>query len=177
MNGKHRALAALALSLTLAAATAAVAVAATPPTGIEDHNDRLLRNLQATQAERTQAAVAQARTMERDLAATAAVVAPAPVEDQNDRLLRNLQAVQAEGTQDAVARARAMERNLAPTPAVDVVAAQPIVRPDVAAPGAGVDVLATLLLGLVGGLVGGGAAIGGWTIATRRRVHRVAATV
>jgi hypothetical protein len=40
-----------------------------------------------------------------------------------------------------------------------------------------VDVLATLLLGLVGGLVGGGAAIGGWTIATRRRMHRVAATV
>jgi hypothetical protein len=40
-----------------------------------------------------------------------------------------------------------------------------------------VDVLATLLLGLVGGLVGGGAAIGGWTIATRRRLHRVAATV
>jgi hypothetical protein len=33
------------------------------------------------------------------------------------------------------------------------------------------------LLGLIGGLIGGGAAIGGWTIATRRRVHRVAATV
>ena len=131
MSGKHRALAVLALSLTLAAATAAAAVAATPPTGVEDHNDRLLRNLQATQAERTQAAVAQAR---------------------------------------------ALERNLAPTPAVDVVAAQPIVRPDVAAPGARVDVLATLLLGLVGGLVGGGAAIGGWTVATRRRTHRVAAT-
>jgi hypothetical protein len=132
MSGKHRALAVLALSLTLAAATAAVAVAATPPTGIEDHNDRLLRNLQATQSERTQAAVAQAR---------------------------------------------AMERNLAPTAAVDVVAAQPIARPDVTTPGASVDVLATLLLGLVGGLVGGGAAIGGWTIATRRRLHRVAATV
>jgi hypothetical protein len=132
MSGKHRALAVLALSLTLAAATAAVAVAATPPTGIEDHNDRLLRNLQATQSERTQA---------------------------------------------AVARARAMERNLAPTPAIDVVAAQPIARPDVTTPGASMDVLATLLLGLVGGLVGGGAAIGGWTIATRRRLHRVAATV
>jgi hypothetical protein len=54
-----------------------------------------------------------------------------------------------------------MERNLAPAPAVDVVAAQPIVRPDVAAPAADLDVLATLVLGLVGGLVGGGAAIGG----------------
>jgi hypothetical protein len=40
-----------------------------------------------------------------------------------------------------------------------------------------VDVLATLLFGLVGGLVGGSAAIGGWMIATRRRMHRAAATV
>jgi hypothetical protein len=70
-----------------------------------------------------------------------------------------------------------MERDFVPTPAADVVAAQPIVRPDVTTPGASVDVLATLLLGLVGGLVGGGAAIGGWASATRRRVHRVAATV
>ncbi|HEX8131831.1 MAG TPA: hypothetical protein VF880_00145 [Actinomycetes bacterium] len=174
MSGKHRALAVLALSLTLAAATAAVAVAATPPTGIEDRNDRLLRNLQATQAERAQAAVAQARALERDFAAAAVA---APVEDQNDRLLRSLQAAQAEGTQAAVARARAMERDFVPAPAVDVVAAQPIARPDVTTPAAGVDVLATLLLGLAGGLVGGCAAIGGWAIAARRRVHRVAATV
>jgi hypothetical protein len=130
MSGKHRALAVLALSLTLAAATAAVAVAATPPTGIEDQNDRLLRNLQAAQAERTQAAVAQVR---------------------------------------------AMERNLAPAPAVDVVAAQPIVRPDVATPGASVDVLATLLVGLLGGLVGGAAAMVGWAATTRRRRPRAAA--
>jgi hypothetical protein len=134
MSRTHRALAMLALSLTLATATTAVAAAAvpSPTTGIEDQNDRLLRNLQAGQAERTQASVALARSM---------------------------------------------ERNLAPVPAVDVAAAQPIVRPDVAAPGAGVDVLATLLFGLVGGLVGGSAAIGGWMIATRRRMHRAAATV
>jgi hypothetical protein len=36
-------------------------------------------------------------------------------------------------------------------------------------------VLATLLLGLVGGLVGGAAAIGGWILATRRRRPRPAA--
>lgn len=110
----------------------------------------------------------------------AAAAAPSPttgIEDQNDRLLRNLQAGQAERTQASVALARSMERNLAPVPAVDVAAAQPIVRPDVAAPGAGVDVLATLLFGLVGGLVGGSSAIGGWMIATRRRMHRAAATV
>jgi hypothetical protein len=177
MSGKHRALAVLALSLTLAAATAAVAVAATPLTGTEDHNDRLLRTLQANQAERTLAAVAQARAIERDFTATTAVAAPAPIEDQNDRLLRNLQAAQAKGTQAAVAQARGMERNLVPAPAVDVAAAQPIVRPDVTTPGASVAVLATLLLGAVGGLVGGGAAIGGWAITTRRRGRRVAATV
>jgi hypothetical protein len=35
---------------------------------VEDQNDRLLRNLQATQTERTQAAVQLARAMERNLA-------------------------------------------------------------------------------------------------------------
>jgi hypothetical protein len=99
----------------------------------------------------------------------------AKIEDQNDRLLRCLHAAQAERTQAAVAVARPLERDLTPAPAVDVVATQPSVRPVPAAPGAVVDVLAALLLGLVGGLVGGGAAIGGWILATRRRVRRVAA--
>ena len=44
MSQTHRALAMLALSLALVAATTAVAAAATPPTGIEDQHDRLLRN-------------------------------------------------------------------------------------------------------------------------------------
>jgi hypothetical protein len=132
MSRTHRALAMLALSLAVATATTAVAAAApSPGTGIEDQNDRLLRNLQAAQAERTQAAVALARSTERDLT---------------------------------------------PVPATDVVAAQPTARTGPAAPGA-VDVLATLLLGLVGGLVGGGAAIAAWIVATRRRVHRAAAAV
>jgi hypothetical protein len=133
MSRTHRALAMLALSLAVATATTAVAAAAPPPgSGIEDQNDRLLHNQLAAQAERAQAALALARSMERDLT---------------------------------------------PVPAVDVVAAQPAVRTGPAAPGAAVDVLATLLFGLVGGLVGGGAAIAGWIVATRRRVHRAAAAI
>ena len=67
-----------------------------------------------------------------------------------------------------------MERDLAPVPAVDVVSTQPGGRV-APAPGPSGDVLAALLLGLVGGLLGGGAAIAGWIVATRRRVHRAAA--
>ena len=63
-----------------------------------------------------------------------------------------------------------LEHNLAAAPAADVAATQP--RP--AAPSPDVDVLATLLIGLVGGLVGGAAAMVGWTAATRWRVRRVA---
>jgi hypothetical protein len=40
-----------------------------------------------------------------------------------------------------------------------------------------VDVLATLLLGLVGGLVGGGVAMASWIAATRRRLHRAAPAI
>jgi hypothetical protein len=76
MSRTHRALAMLALSLALVGATTAVA-AAQP--AIEDQNDRLLRNLQATRAERAQAAVQQVRAGERNLTPVPAVtVAPAP---------------------------------------------------------------------------------------------------
>ena len=54
------------------------------------------------------------------------------------------------------------------------VAARPAARTDPAVPGRGRDVLATLLVGLIGGLVGG-AAMAGWSAATRRRTHRTAA--
>jgi hypothetical protein len=169
MSRTHRALAVLALSLAVVTATTAVAAAAPP---VEDQNDRLLRNLEAAQAERTQAAVELTRSIERNTGATAA--ATAPVEDQNDRLLRNLEAAQPARTQAAVTLARSMERDLAPVPAVDVVPTQPGGRV-APVPGTSVDVLAALLLGLVGGLFGGGAAITGWIVATRRRVHRAAA--
>ena len=133
MRRTHRTLAMLALSLSLVAATATVAAAAPlPTTGTGDQNDRLLRNIEAAPAERTQAAVQLARSM---------------------------------------------ERNLTPVPAASVIAAQPAARSAPAAPGASVDVLATLLLGLVGGLVGGGVAMAGWIAATRRRLHRAAPAI
>jgi ABC-type transporter MlaC component len=175
MRRTHRALVLLALSLSLVAATATVAAAAPPPaTGIEDQHDRLLRSLQATQAERTEAAVQLHRSLERDLNRTAGVPLPAPIEDQHDRWLRNLEATRAEWTQAAVQLARAMERNLAPVPAVDRIAAQPAPRTLPAVPGRDVAVLTTLLVGLIGGLVGGAAAMAGWTAASRRRLHRAA---
>jgi hypothetical protein len=126
MSRTHRALTVLALSLALATATSAVAGAAQPtPSAIEDQNDRLLRNLEAGQAARTQAAVEQARKG---------------------------------------------ERNLGPVPVVTI-APQPVP----AATGREVDPLVVLLLGLVGGLIGGGAALAGWAAANRRHAHRVVA--
>jgi hypothetical protein len=167
MSRTHRALTVLALSLALATGTTAVAVAAQPtPSAVEDHNDRLLRNLEAAQAQRTQAVVEQARAIERNSGSAAARPA-ARAEDQNDRLLRNLQAGAAARTQAAVEQARAIERNLGPAPVVTI-AAQPVP----AATGDGIDLLAALLLALVGGLVGGGAA---WTAANRRHAHRAVA--
>lgn len=65
-------------SRALVTATTAVAAAApSNPPAIEDQHDRLLRNLRAQEAERTQAAVALARSMERNLTAvpTATVAA------------------------------------------------------------------------------------------------------
>jgi hypothetical protein len=185
MSQTHRALAMLALSLALVAATTAVAAAATAPTGIEDQHDRLVRNQQAAQAERTQAAVALARSMERNLKVTPAA-SPAPIEDQHDRWLRNYRAQQAERTQAAnqaaaeqklAAQRKALyqselERNLAT--AADRTATRPSAQID-PAPSPGVDVVATLLIGLVGGLVGGAAAMIGWTATTRGRRPRAAA--
>ena len=125
MSRTHRALTVLALSLALATGTTAVAVAAQPT--------------------------------------------PSAVEDQNDRLLRNLEAAQAERTRTAVEQARAIERNLGPIPVVTI-AAQPVP----AAAGRHVDLLATLLLGLIGGLAGG-AAIAALAAANRRPAQRAVA--
>jgi hypothetical protein len=108
----------------------------------------------------------------------AAIAAPPPpttIEDENDRLLRYLRAEQAERTQAAVELARSMERNFVPAPDLgSVVAAQPAPSPGPAASRPGVGVVASLLLGLVGGVVGGCAALAGWTAATRRRLRRPA---
>jgi hypothetical protein len=164
MSRTLRALAVLALGLALVGGTTAAAAAAVP-NGIEDQNDRLLRSLQA---EQPQAALALARSMERNLAPARAT----GIEGHYDRVLHSLQARETERTQAAVALARSAERNLAPAPASPI-AAQPTARTDTA--GGGTDVVASLLLGLVGGLVGAGCAIVGWIATTRRRPHRAAA--
>jgi hypothetical protein len=153
MRRTYRALALLALSLSLVTATATVAAASPSEAAVQLH-----------------------RSMERDLNRSAGVSLPARVEDQHDRLLRNLQATQAERTQATVQLARAMERNLAPAPPVNGIAVQPTPPSGPAVPGGEVAVLATLLVGLIGGLVGGAAVIAGWAAAGRRRPHRAAST-
>ena len=55
-----------------------------------------------------------------------------------------------------------------PDPFVPPPATATAANPSLEAPGANLDALAALLLGLVGGLVGGAAALIGWTISTRR---------
>ena len=79
MSRTYRALTVLALSLALVASSAAVAVAAAPTGSAEGQNDRRLRNIQAAQAARTQAAVEQVRAGERNLGpAPVVTIAPQP---------------------------------------------------------------------------------------------------
>jgi hypothetical protein len=158
----HRALTMLALSAALAIGTTAVAVAA------EDLNEQRKALYQSE--------------LDHNLKAAA------PVEDQNDRLLRGIETTAAARTQAAIEQARAGERQFAATAgqsAVEQVRAgernlgpAPVVtiapRPVPAATGRGLDPLAVLLLGLVGGLIAGAAAVAGWT-AHRRHAHRVVA--
>jgi hypothetical protein len=106
--------------------------------------------------------------------AVAAQPTPPTIEDHNDRLLRHLRADQATREQAAVQLARSMERNFAPAPIASVPAAQPAAPTGITVSRPGVGVFATLLVGLVGGLVGGAAAMAGWTATTRRRLRRAA---
>ena len=107
--------------------------------------------------------------------AVAAQPTPPSIEDQNDRLLRSLQGEQAAREQAAVEAARSVERSFVPASTTDrPAAAQQDASTGTATPSRGVDVLATLLVGLGGGLVGGAAAMAGWTATTRRRVRRAA---
>jgi hypothetical protein len=150
MRRTHRALAMLTLGLALVTATTAAA-AATPPTAPQHRADQLAQRQALYQSELDQNLQLRNRPgygllVEQGLLSTKA----------------------------AAEQARSMERNLTPVPAR--AAAPPAARTDRAVPGQDMDVLATLLLGLVGGLVGGGAAMAGWTTATRRRTHRAATT-
>ena len=146
MRRTRKALATLALGLALATVTTAAA-AATPPTGTQDQADQVARK-----------ALYQSE------------------------LERNLQQRTQAGNQVAVghglvAQRKALyqselERNLAT--AADRAATRPSAQTN-PAPSPGVDVVATLLIGLVGGLVGGAAAMLGWTATTHRRRPRAAA--
>jgi hypothetical protein len=118
------------------------------------------------------------------LATTTTVVAataqpsPPTIEDQNDRLLGSLEAKQAAQERAALELYRSYERMerdfLPPSTADGPVAAQPAPPTGVVMPDRDMDVLATLVLGLIGGLVGGCSAIAGWTAMTHRRVRRAA---
>lgn len=110
----------------------------------------------------------------------AAIAAPPPtttIEDQNDRRPLNPLVEEAHRSRPVVELFRAGERNFVPDPDIigDVAApsqAQPVPdRPVPIVPQPRVGVVASLLFGLVGGVVGGCAALAGWTAAIRRR-HR-----
>ena len=112
--------------------------------------------------------------------AAAAVAQPTPptIKDHHDPLLRIQTAGEARRAQSDATLTEAEQRWIArvrepyvPAPVPAVPAAK--VDPTPAA----MDVLATLLLCLVGGVVGGVAALAGWTAATRRRPrHPASAT-
>jgi hypothetical protein len=146
MRRTYRALAMLALGLALVGVTTAAATAM-PPTGTQDQADQRKALYQSE--------------LERNLQ------------------LRN-QAGSEVLAEDELAARKALyqselERNLATAPAADRAAIRPSAQTDPAAPSPGVDVAATLLIGLVGGLVGGAAAMIGWTTTTHRRRPRAAA--
>jgi hypothetical protein len=125
-------------------------------------------------------ALGAALAIATSVAAIAAQPTPPTIEDQHDRRLRNLQAEQAKRTQAALELFRSGERNFVPDPdIIGDVAAPPSARPvpDLPAPAVprpGIGVVASLLLGLAGGVVGGCAALAGWAAATRRRLRQPA---
>jgi hypothetical protein len=122
-----------------------VAAAATTPTGTQDQRAQGTAPYQWEQ-ERTQARHRALGTLD--------TLAAQPAAGEPDRTLARHRAL---GTLDTLA-------------AQPAIAAQPAARTDPAAPSPSVNVLATLLFGLVVGLIGGAAAVVGWTAMTRR--HR-----
>jgi hypothetical protein len=106
-------------------------------------------------------------------ATTAVAVATPPtgIKDQADQVARK--ALYQSELERTLARHRALGA-LGAIAAPPAPAAQPAAKTDPAAPSPGVDVVATLLVGLVGGLLGGAVVIVGWTATTRRRRPRAA---
>jgi hypothetical protein len=104
--------------------------------------------------------------------AAAAQPTPPTIEGQNDRRTANPLVEEAWRSRQAVELFRSGERSFVPDPdLIGDVAAEPPAGPIPAVPQ---PVVASLLLGLVGGVVGGCAALAGWTAATRRRLRQPA---
>ena len=106
--------------------------------------------------------------------AATAVAQPTPptIEDHHDWSLRIQKAEEARRAQSETTLTEAEQRRIArvPEPYVPApVSAAPAAKVAPAPAATDMDVLASLLLGLVGGVVGGVAALAGWTAATRRR--------
>jgi hypothetical protein len=156
MRRTHQALATLALGLALISATTAVA-AADPPTGTQGQADQRKALYQSEQE----------RTLARHRALGALGV---------QELVAQRQALSQSEQERTLARHRALGA-LDAVAAPPASAARPAARSAPAAPGpdSSMDVLATLLIGLVGGLLGGAAVVVGWTATTRRRRPRPAA--
>jgi hypothetical protein len=136
------------LALALAGTTTAVAAAATPPTATHDQTDQRKALYQSE--------------LERNLQ------------------LRNQRGQEILAQHGLAAQRKALyhselEGTLARHRAHGAVAAQAAGGTDPATPSPGVDVLATLLVGLIGGMVGGAAALLGWSATTRQRLPRAAA--
>ncbi|HEX6673431.1 MAG TPA: hypothetical protein VF486_00170 [Actinomycetes bacterium] len=148
MRSKHRALAMLALGLALVGSTTAAAFA-TPAPPVKS-SDALAQRKALYQSE-------LALNLQHQVAAPATIKA-------SDELAQRKALYQSELGAN-------LQRNVRPDH--PVVFAPIIARP--AATATGVNVLATVLLGLAAGLVGGAALVAGWAAATRRRPHRTAA--
>jgi hypothetical protein len=147
MRPIHKALATLALGLAVVGAT--TAAWATPPTATPDQADQVARKaLYQSELERN---LQQRTQADNQVAVGHELVAQRKALYQSE-----------------------LERNLATAAAADRAATRPSAQTD-PAPSPGVDLAATLLIGLVGGLVGGAAAMIGWTATTRRRRPRAAA--
>jgi hypothetical protein len=142
MRRTHQALATLALALALTTTATTTAAAAAPPTGTPDQA-AARKALYHSELDRN----LQLRTQADTEAATAHGLAAARKALYQSEL----------------------DRNLATTPAADHAAIRPSAQTNPAAPSPAVDVLTTLLVGLIGGLVGGAAATVGWTATTHRR--------
>jgi hypothetical protein len=161
MGRPSRLLAALALGLALAGTTTVAVAQPSPPTTGDLSAQRkalyeseLEANLQPNRSEQT-----------------------AVAEDHYDRLLRSQETEEARSARTDVAPTEAEQRQSArvrePYRPAEVPAA-PAAPATQADPRPAVNVLASLLLGLAGGVVGGCAALAGWAATTRRRLRQPA---